>query len=248
MARQRHLRNAPITEALIDIRATPSKVDQLDVLRSLVAAVGQDYPEVSERRGFNVSLVLGGASASQASTPEPMRDGYLCRSKDGRSVVQFRNDGFTFNRLRPYTRWEQILPEALRLWRLYSAALAPQIFRIAVRYINQLEIPSSSTHLEEYLTAPPKAPRRPSQEVTAFFSRVVIQDKATGAMAFLIQARDPSLSASSDVLILDIDAFKSAEGVRLSDEDVEPTLDQLRQMKNFLFFESVEEPALEKYE
>ncbi len=43
------------------------------------------------------------------------------KTPDRLNVAQFRRDGFTFNRLRPYTKWEEIRPEALRLWQLYTA-------------------------------------------------------------------------------------------------------------------------------
>ncbi len=247
MAIQKHLNRAPITEALIDIRATPSEPKPGDILSRLVKAVSTEYPHVQEHRGYKISFEFTGEGPGQASGTDTSQNGYLCRSADGKSIVQFSNDGFTFNRLPPYTSWDEILPEAMRLWALYSDAMTPQIFRIAVRYINQLEIPASGLRLAEYLTMPPSAPVEEGQEVTAFFSRVVVRDRRRGATASVVQARDPSLSSNSDVLILDIDAFKGGRGERLTNVDVEPTLKDLRAMKNSLFFGSLEESALERY-
>ena len=42
-------------------------------------------------------------------------DGYVFTSADGKQVVQYRLDGFTFSRLRPYTRWEEVFAEAQKV-------------------------------------------------------------------------------------------------------------------------------------
>ena len=63
----------------------------------------------------------------------------MLKSHDGLSIAQFRIDGFTYNRLRPYPSWEDILPEAIRLWRIYVATVVPEgIARAAVRYVTAL--------------------------------------------------------------------------------------------------------------
>ncbi len=67
-------------------------------------------------------------------------------SEDEVKLVQFRLDGFTFNRSKPYTSWEQVFPEAFGLWKEYVSLAAPEfVNRIAVRYINRLDLPSTAT-------------------------------------------------------------------------------------------------------
>src|SRR5436190_21056320 len=83
--------------------------------------------------------------------------GLLFYSEDEKAVVQFRLDGFTFNKLQPYSSWEEIFPETWRLWALYQSAIGNvQITRLAVRYINRLALPSGD--FGRYLTALPQLP------------------------------------------------------------------------------------------
>ena len=41
------------------------------------------------------------------------------------ALVDFRADGFTYNRLQPYTSWDAVLPEALGLWELFVQTVVP---------------------------------------------------------------------------------------------------------------------------
>ena len=77
--------------------------------------------------------------------------------------MQFRINGFTFNRLKPYTSWGDILPQVKDLWSLYIDIASPEsITRIAVRYINNIEIPKPDNIVfSDYLKVPPKIPDNP---------------------------------------------------------------------------------------
>jgi len=93
------------------------------------------------------------------STEHDLR-GYMFRSEDEFNVVQFRVDGFTFNRLKPYTSWKSVWPQALELWRKYqNMALPVAITRMALRYINHIELPSRAFRLDDVLTCPPSSDR-----------------------------------------------------------------------------------------
>jgi hypothetical protein len=68
--------------------------------------------------------------------------GWRFVSPDKLHVFQARLNGFTFSRLPPYVDWESFRTEARRLWDLYRAVANPIApTRIAVRYINRLDLP-----------------------------------------------------------------------------------------------------------
>ena len=108
------------------------------------------------------------------------------------AVAQFRVDGFTFNKLEPYTTWENVFGEAARLWQIYAQTAQPlEIARLAVRYINRLRLPGPA-ELGQYLEAPPVLPPPIPQAVREFLTRIIVED-GNGASAILIQALEASL-------------------------------------------------------
>ena len=61
---------------------------------------------------------------------------------DERQLVQVRVQGFSFNRLAPYTSLDDYLPEIKRTWGLYVDLVKPvQVRQIRVRYINRILLP-----------------------------------------------------------------------------------------------------------
>jgi uncharacterized protein (TIGR04255 family) len=102
-------------------------------------------------------------------------------------------DGFTFNRLKPYTGWAQVLPQALELWRIYVEEFGPlSVTRIAVRYINRLTLPAPVVNMSRYLTAPPTVPAGAPQSLRGFLQRIVLEDTAAGLTARVTQASEKS--------------------------------------------------------
>jgi uncharacterized protein (TIGR04255 family) len=157
-------------------------------------------------------------------------------------------DGFTFNRLKPYTSWEGILPQALELWRIYIEEFAPHIVtRIAVRYINRLSLPAPVLNLSRYLTAPPTVPAGAPQSLRGFLQRVILEDAATGLTAHVTQASERSPKPDTVIILLDIDVHRMAE-YSVTDDRLVSTLHALREMKNRIFFASITEEYAETCE
>src|ERR1035437_6144070 len=153
MAKVQHLNNAPIREALIDIRVRLPEGTGMETLDRIFSKIQTEYPEKKERRRWEQLFDLSGTPAS----PKESLDGYICKSADGRQIAQIRLDGFTFNRLPEYENWENLQREAERLWKIYSEIAGPEsIMRIALRYINAINLPlSADLDLGKYFTCPP---------------------------------------------------------------------------------------------
>ncbi len=86
MARQRHLKNAPLVEAIIDFRV---RLAPFDVTRfaSLKETLRIDYPKVQEPREFVAGIGFAGKQVQQILEDKGLR-GYFLRSVDDRNVVQ----------------------------------------------------------------------------------------------------------------------------------------------------------------
>lgn len=242
-----HLENAPITEALFDIKVKLPPGTELSSLDDAKRALETDYPQIDIRHSVQGRIEFGpGAEVTQtASTPTP--HAYLMKSSDDANVVQLRVDGFAFSRLKPYTSWDEIFPTFLDLWRYYCAHAEVEIVtRLAVRYINHLRVPLPIQNIRDVLQAPPLVPRGVPQNMSAFLQRSVLHDPASGQSVNLIQATEESVDEKYATFLLDIDAYQHVELDQNSGE-ITSIFDGLRALKNKAFFNSITEQTRELF-
>ncbi len=238
-------RNAPIVEALLDIRAElPSTID-LDRLATIHQAVRNQYPIKRERGSWKFGFHVRQGIPEDPEKPVGDVDGFLFLSADERKTVQVRLDGFTFNWLRPYDRWESFRDEAMRVWSLYIQATEPRrITRTALRYINRIEIPVPLRDLKDYVTTLPElAPGLP-ESLDSFFMRLVLHEPQIEAQAILTEMTEPVRDGKILPLIFDIDVFNLSSS-DANDEDIWLKLEQLRGFKNKIFLDSITEKTKE---
>ncbi len=239
-------RNAPITEALIDIRTQLPETVSLTSLEKLHSAIQEEYPQKRIRVRWEGSVELKG-EGEPIKTARREVDGYLFTSPDGRRVVQFRVDGFTFSRLRPYSRWDEIYGEAKRLWDIYRTGTKPVLVqRIATRYINSIEIPSKNFDYDDYFTAAPKIPPGLPQVLNHFFTRLVIPFLDQEATAIVIQTPSDKPDPMNSTVILDTDVFAEVS-LASDDAKIDEILARLRKVKNEIFFSSITERTKELF-
>ncbi|MBI4421818.1 MAG: TIGR04255 family protein, partial [Gemmatimonadetes bacterium] len=212
MAEIRHLARAPITEALADFRVSLSPNFKPEAFQALKDRLRDRYPAVEEHRFFQTSFkfeIKQGRAMPPGPTSTGLR-GYFFRSEDGRDVAQFRVDGFTYNRLAPYTSWDEIRPEALRLWELYLEIAAPEkLDRVALRYINRIRLAPAGDLSEHLEVMPAFFPGAPDHLVT-FLTRVTSHDPETGNFANVAQALERDTDPAAAIVILDIDVYRTS--------------------------------------
>jgi uncharacterized protein (TIGR04255 family) len=241
-----HLPKAPIEEALIDIRVTLPAGRALASLRPFAESLATDYPRCRERVAVEGRMSVGpdGQHAFQSAS-QP--DGYLVTSGDGLMVAQARLDGFSFSRLRPYETWEHVRDEARRLWARYLDVAEPtEVTRIAVRYINRLLLRVPVELADFVRTSPTIAPDLP-QVMTGVFMQVVLPFPKRAVACVVTQALDPRPLPENEVAyIFDIDAFRETTEPP-GDPHLWDVLEELRAVKNEVFFKSMTERALEMF-
>lgn len=245
MARPRsHLKSAPIVEAVIDFRVLHQEETSADRFANLESSIGIRYKQKSPIRliqggfGFDNGKLLGPA-ASQ------MDIGWRYQAET--EVAQFRTNGFTFSKIEPYTTWEQVFSEAVRLWSIYLDLANPrQVSRIAVRYINRMRL-AGVTEIGRYMEAPPTLPAPISQTIREFLTRVYVEDEKRNASVVIVQALEPRVDPNTISLLLDIDAFREVDTYP-KDPSLPDMFEQLRQLKNEVFYASITEATAEMYE
>lgn len=240
------LRNAPITEALIDIRVKLPESITVETLDAVYGSISEKYPVRRERRQFESKIEIKGEAASHSPISHDVI-GYLYSSSDGKQTVQYRLDGFTLNRLKPYESWERLRDETHELWLKYIDIAKPEfVTRVALRYINHLNIPLPIRDFNEYLKAPPIVPEPLPQGISSFLTRVVLQEPSLGATAIIIQALEAIVDPEFAPIILDIDVFKQSQ-INIGDNAVWEILEKLRDFKNKVFFESITDKTKELF-
>jgi len=241
------LTKAPIKEALIDIQVKLPDDSKPKLFNVFFNQIKEKYPDQKIQRHAQYK-VQPGAKEGPLEPRGSKIVGYQYISKDKTQVVQARLNGFTFSRLEPYTTWDEFRTEAQRLWKQYSDIAKPDsINRVAVRFINNLQLPMPIPDFAEYLTASPTIPNKLPQGISSFLTRNVIYYPEDNVQVIIIQALENIISNTKPApVILDIDAFiVSNEGI--TEEMAWETLEKLRQIKNDVFFESITEKLKEAY-
>jgi uncharacterized protein (TIGR04255 family) len=244
MARPReHLQNAPIAEAVIDFRVLRQEQVSSETFANLGSLIGKQYEQKTLLQSF---MARFGVDNGRVLDPLQVKLDLGWRYQAANEVAQFRVDGFTFSRIEQYTTWSEVFDEAFRLWGVYVDAAKPrQVSRVAVRYINRMQLPAVKD-LREYLEAPPHLPAPIPQAIREFLTRVYVADEARNASAVIVQALEPPMDSSHISLLLDIDAFRDVT-LAHNDPAIPAIFGELRQLKNDIFFASITEKTAEIY-
>lgn len=244
---QMHLNKAPIVEALIDLRVQPRPGAEIATLDPLIAQLSDRYPKVVPIVAAQLLFQSPTGNDQAARTVSQSHTGQRLESKDGKYVLQLGIQSFTLSRLSPYETWDALLSESKILWDLYRETMKPEtVQRVAVRYINRIELPLPFADFSQYLTAPPSVPKGLPELVSEYFSRVVVNDPASKASIIFTQAFEAPNPAKPSLLpvIIDIDVFKQS-AFPVNDNEYWQLLSTFHDLKNTAFFASLTPRTLE---
>lgn len=247
MARPRkHLAKAPIVEAVIDFRVLRDTNVSPDLFAELSSAIGEKYAQAESIHSIQARFDI---DRGRVIDPSQRRMDLGWKYQAGTELAQFRVNGFTFSKIEPYTTWEQVFGEAFRLWTIYLELATPrQLTRIAVRYINRMRV-TDSRNINDFLVAPPMLPLPVPPMISDFLTRVHIADDKRSSAAVIVQALEPQIDLNVMSLLLDIDAYHEGRDVLMpTDPNLQFLFEQLRELKNEIFYASITEKTAEMYE
>ena len=228
--------NAPIVEAIVDLRVTPLEDFKLNTLDPFVDKLSERFPIKEERIERTHEIGLDKSGVGEVKHSEVRKLGYVLYTQDRDWAVQGRLDGFTLSKMKPYGHWAELRDEARELWDSYKDVVAPQsVIRLAVRYINRIELPLPSLDFEDYILTAPNIADDIPQGLSQFFFRLVIPKPDDNITAIITSTLD-SIEEETNILpyIFDIDTFIVANYESSSDE-IWFDLDRLRDFKNLIF-------------
>lgn len=233
-----HYNKAPITEALIDIRVELASALRFEDLQAVRKHVSSDYPrEETHNRGE--AILQFGPSVQASAQQKPW--GFIFRNETSTQVLQIRLDGFTLSRLEPYEDFEHLRDEARRLWGIYRELVRPRkVTRVAVRYINQLNLPGVRVEPEDYLKTFPRLSAdlpKELQDFGPFLMSLRVPQPDLGGLLIINEAGIPPKKPETVSIILDLDLSVENPAVGDDEERLWSLFQKLRERKN-LYFEA----------
>lgn len=237
---------APIEEALLDFRVERSAPVDLKVVDPFLDAVSPEFANRQPRIEFESRLEFDVHGVQNFANDRRVK-GWLLRSADGRHVIQPTADGLTISQLKPYSRWEDLVEIARRLWDVYSRTSQPvSLTRISTRFINRIVIPAVKFRFDEwFLTGPTLGPNVPDQ-LTELLMRMVVKDGDGKSAAVVTLVTQPPDELSRTPVIFDIETFTSLS-LSPTDDSIWREVKELRDFKNRVFFGSITEKTKELF-
>lgn len=239
MAKYRILKNSPLTETLIDIRAQISSDTSIEHLEKMYEELKGDFPLKRKRTSFHFELNADGSSNKNTAV-----NGYLFISEKTKKALQCRLDGFTFSKLKPYESWTALAEETKKRWEDFSSKTKPDLVsRLAVRFINLIEIPLENIELEDYFSNPPQIPKGLPQTLENFSHQMMI-GFPNDVKAGIVLANQPTNQKNAIQILFDIEVFKDVAIKPMMSNDMWSIIESLKDRANEVFFESLTEKTI----
>jgi uncharacterized protein (TIGR04255 family) len=250
MAQPRNLKNPPIVEAIVNLVVRFPSPPKPETFADLAKDLGPSYHAPENRNMWQIVLGQAQAAVMPFSGP-PVVNSYVFRSVDGHSVVQSKTDGFTFSALPPYKGWPDLIGGALPLWEKYRDRCLPdRVVRCSLRFINRLMLPGPIIDFDDYIIGGPKIPPELPQSLSEFSVSYVLPLNPIGAAIGRIQLAFSSnqMTESHTPVILDLDILQECDIDPMDLREVKKIFDNLRTLKNHVFFGTLTEAAVKVFE
>jgi uncharacterized protein (TIGR04255 family) len=241
-------KNAPIAEALIDLQVIANEpVDLEECIKNFTTKLNGKFPEKKNIRTGEFKIEFPDDKEQNQPQVETSQKtlGVRFDNEQNNKVLQIRINGFTLSYINYYSNWEEFCQEARLYWKEYLEIFKPKtVSRVAVRYINKLEIPGPIIEPSEYFNLYPKVPEKLPQKINDFLLRMVMPQSDIDSIAIINQATMQASKANHVAVALDFDIFKQTS-FEASSEEVWELLYVLRDRKNLLFESCITEKTRE---
>lgn len=234
--------NAPITEAIIDLRVTQAQGFSIDALAAIQEMVADRYPGQQSEYVYSGEFYVEEVGNPPKTEATQQHSGFRFISEDERQVFYARLDGFALSTRAPYENWEPFRDEARRLWRLYrSVTKVESVTRAAVRYINRIDFgDAAAVNLEDYFRTYPEVSSGWLEKgsLNGFFMQLQLWQEDLNCWLVVNEATAPPPDPGTVSVLLDFDLFRERfEEPWRADEDaaVWEFLERLRIRKNEVF-------------
>jgi len=240
----------PIVEAIVDIDCDPATGLRFEDLEGPARERLRDkYPEFQTKLIHELEI-----RTKPTEPPNPsFRRGiqaFQFLQRDKKQLVQIRIQGFSFNRLAPYTTLDEYLPEIERTWAIYRELASPvQVKLVRLRYINRIMLPRKEgrMNLDDYFTVAPRLPDEEKLRMIGFLHQHTAEEVETGHHVSIILTAQPpegnSLPVILDNTVTALNAGDPAEWPWILSQ-----ISALRASKNEIFRKTVTDECLNLFQ
>lgn len=241
MVRPIKLKKSPLIEAILDIRTITDPNLPQEIFEKYYLEIGKEFTVKNVNTLMHASFEMKpGEPTKFDSDSKP--NGFVFKTPDNTKLVQFRRDGFTFHLVNSYKDWEPFSDEAKKHFQKYLELIQPKLIsRVALRYINLIQIPLPFKNFNEYLLTIPVIASNLPQQLTEFQMRVVVPDEKKENIAIITEGIDLNrLKANNAFLpfIFDIDVFRLIN-FEPNIDIVWEKFDGIRKYRSKIFFNSI---------
>lgn len=236
-----NLKKPPIIEAVLDIDCElPPSLDIIKVQRMASKELAKSYPKMRPTFLQDHRVETTPTNEVKYSVTNQI-NGFQFIKNDGRQIVQFRTQGFSFNRLEPYTDLDSYLPQIKKQWLNYLRIAEPiKITAIRLRYINRILLPlvKGEVDLDEYIINGPRLADTERLSLVGFLDQYTAVDKKTGHQMSSVLTLQP-IADQTLPLIFD-NGVVSSKSVSIENWiEIRSIILELRELKNHIFERTV---------
>jgi len=227
---------APIIEAVISFDCELAPNHKLEELKDNVPAYLEEaYP--IKQNTQELTQEFKATKDGVALNVSPQNLGFRFTQENKEQLTQFKTNGFSFNRLIPYSSLDDYIEEIKKLWAIYLEVAKPvTLKRISMRYINRINIPiiENSPSLKDYFTVtPPVFPGNKLLLAGMFQSiQLVCPDSKANAQLTIATENPTEMHVP---IIVDIEAFinlnQDPSSFKVDGEEIKI----LRDLKNSIY-------------
>ncbi len=249
MSNTRKLKFPPIKHAILELRV--QLPEQPDVQAMKMALEKHDmFEKVLLSRPWEAEFGISVGREGKTTTKQHFGEvnGAIAKSKDGVFVAAWLNDKCVFTQNGKYDSFETFMDGCRQSWESYAETCRPTLVRrIGLRYINQFKGPWTADAVKAFKSRPMIAADKfglPS----SFVQRSILAMPDRNASAVVNQSWRQLEQTSSGAGVLDIDVGREMSTLVKDMSAVWSAIDELRKIKNDLFFESLDDVVLEAFQ
>lgn len=244
------LPNAPIVEAVLDIECDLKPGQQLADLEEPAREIFREsYPKLRQNF-FHEHQIEQKPDAPLEVLSRQGLQALQFLNNDEKQLIQIRRQGYSFNRLAPYSSLDDYLPEIERTWRLYVNLVNPvQVRLIRLRYINRILLPMEEglVELDDFFKTAPHLPEEDKLQFVGFLNQHVAVEKDTGNQVNILLTTQP-FEGDKLPVIFDNTVVAQRSGEPSDWTFVLTTIGMLRELKNRIFRDALTEKCLDLFQ
>lgn len=230
------LANAPIIEALAQINYEIGRpINDSDLHGFLNLFSGFKSEEISQ-----VEIKPG-------APPQLNRFGFRLSNDSTQEFIQITKDFFAYSKTSKYKDWEDFRGCAQKAFERFMAASGTtNINRVALRYINKIEVPNDLAGLSRFLKIYPVIGEIAENKPETLILQFTMPIKSIEARANIAMRLDRTAD-EKHILVFDIDTFTTGK-FKGSADDVMTELAKLRTVKNDIFRKGLTDDAIASFD